>query len=479
MAQASTSNFRIYELVIDLTGKGLVDARLVFYKIPRYAMNQVGKITIDWGDEVTEDVDCTITDAELQQMAADETFTATLTKTHRLQMRHDLARIRICTSSGWLPLKELPKETESIVSALPTLTIGETTAAGELIAAKVFPPLVSSENGERTTLKTIAANLFVANPDLEVFDRAFFASSIETVDADLFSPIHKIASIRELFAKSAIKVIPLGFLENATEETLCSRAFAECTNLEKVENPFEPAPIPYVVDDFLLGAHHALFSWADATRRQIMGWTRPKATKEDAAFRFTWKANTTEQTVLRFYPIDLEIDGDFLIDWGDGVIERFEFETTDAISHAWKKLGLYNVTLYSPKEYAVRPFRFSRGVVAILDPLPNFHPKALRQKDDFVGWAANLRELESIAPHFFDNNPTIRNLEQCFAGCTNLKAVDDDIILSLKHLECADAMFAFCYKLERLPKSFANFPRQTGLDCFAESGADLSKGDAQ
>ncbi len=474
MAQASTPNFRIYELVIDLTGNGLVNVRLVFYKIPRYAMDQVGKITIDWGDEVTEDVDCTINDAELQQMAADETFTATLTKTHRIQMRHALARIRIRTSSGWLPLKELPKETENIVSALPTLTVGETTATGELIAAKVFPQLVSSESGERTTLKTIAGNLFVANPDLEVFDRAFFASSIETVDADLFSPFQKIASVREIFAKSNIKAIPFGLLKGATKETLCSRAFADCANLEKVENPFAEAPIPYVVDDFLLGANHTLFSWADTTRRQIMGWVRPKATKEDAAFRFTWKASGKAQTVLRFYPIDLEIDGDFLIDWGDGITERFEYETTDLISHAWKKAGLYTVTLHSPspQEYAVRPFRFSRGVVAILDPLPNFHPKALRQKDDFVGWAANLRELEAIAPRFFDNNPTIRNLEQCFAGCTNLKAVDDDIILSLKHLECADAMFAFCYKLERLPKSFANFPRQTGLDCFAESAAD-------
>ncbi len=474
MAQVSTPTLRIHDLVIDLTGSGDIDVRIVFYKIPRFAMDQVGKITIDWGDGVTEEIDCTISDDELHRMASDENFTATLTKTHHL-FTISAARIRIHTSSGWLPLKELPKETEIIATALPTLTVGETTATGELLSSRVLPKLVIAERGEKSPLKTVAPNLFVANPDLEYFDRAFYLSSIETIDADLFSPIHKIASIRELFAKSALKEIPAGLLKGVTKETLCSRAFAECSNLEKVENPFGQSPTPYVVDDFLLGANHAFFSWTDPTRRKIMGWVRPGATKSDATFRFTWKATAKPQRVLNFYAIDLELTGDFLIDWGDGVTERFEFEATDAISHTWKKAGLYTVTLFSPENYAVRPFQFARGLTRVLDPLPAFHPRALRQKNDFVGWAANLRELESIAPHFFDKNPEILNLEQCFAGCVNLTEVDDDILLALKHLHCADAMFAFCYKLKHLPKSFANFKRNTKLDCYAEQSQGEAK----
>ncbi len=478
MAELSTPTLRINELVIDFTGKGAVNAHLVFYKIPRLAMDQVGKITIDWGDGSTEDVDCTIDDVELQQMASEPSFTATLTKVHRFQT-HSLTRIRIHTSSGWLPLKELPEETEVIATALPTLTVGETTAIGELLPSKVFPQLVVAKDGENSPLKTIASNLFVANPDLEYFDRAFYASSIETIEADLFSPIHKIASIRELFAKSALKEIPAGLLKGVTQETLTSKAFSHCTHLEKVANPFGSAPIPYVIDDFLQGANHAFFSWVDSTRRKIMGWVRPNSTKEDAQFRFTWKATAKPQTVLHFYAIDLELDGDFLVDWGDGITERFDFEATAAISHAWKKAGLYTVTLFYPQDYAVRPFGFSRGVTAILDPLPAFHPRALRQKNDFVGWAANLRELESIAPHFFDKNPAISNLEQCFAGCVSLKDVDDDILLPLKRLTCADAMFAFCYKLEHLPKSFANFKRRTELDCYAENAPEAKNGEAK
>lgn len=478
MAELSTPTLRINELVIDLTGKGIVNARILFYKIPRYAMDRIGKITIDWGDGATEDVDCTISEDELQLMASDVSFTATLEKTHRLTMR-PAARIRIHTSSGWLPLKELPKETEIIATALPTLTRGQTTRTGELLAAKVLPPLVIAQDEERTPLKTIAPNLFVANPDLEFFDRAFYLSSIETVEADLFSPIHKIASIRELFAKSAIKAIPFGLLKGVTKDTLSTKAFADCENLKAVDNPFGEAPIPYVVNDFLRGANPAFFSWSDATRRKIMGWVRPKATKEDSQFRFTWKATGKPQDVLFFYPIDLELDGDFLVDWGDGTTERFVFEETNVISHTWKKAGLFTVTLFSPKDYAFRPFHFARGVTNILDALPAFHPRALRQKDDFVGWAANLRELESIAPHFFDKNATITNLEQCFAGCVSLKEVDDDILLTLKRLTCADAMFAFCYKLEHLPKSFANLKRRTELDCYAESTSAVAKGEAK
>ncbi len=478
MAELSTPTLRINELVIDLTGKGVINARILFYKIPRYAMDQVGKITIDWGDGVTEEVDCTITEAELQQMASDASFTATLEKKHPLQMRR-ATRIRIHTSSGWLPLKELPQETEIIATALPTLTLGETSRTGELLATKVLPELVSARNEERTALKIIAPNLFVANPDLEYFDRAFYLSSIETIDASLFAPIHKITSIRELFAKSAIRAIPFGLLRAVTKETLCSRAFADCPNLETLENPFGDSPIPYVIDNFLRGAHHALFSWTDATRRKIMGWVRPQATKEDPPFRFLWKATAKPQNVLSFYPIDLELDGDFLVDWGDGTTERFEFETTDAISHTWKKAGLYTVTLYSPKDYAVRAFRFSRGVVKILDPLPHFHPRTLREKGDFVGWAANLRELESIVPRFFDKNPSITNLEQCFAGCVSLRGIDDDIILALKELVCVDSMFAFCYELGHLPKSFASFKRNTELDCYAESAIEANEGSAK
>lgn len=470
MSSTSSSQSASMELVIDLSAKASSTATFTFFKVPRLAMDQIGDISIDWGDGVLEYIDCTISEAELQRMARDPEFTAVLSISHPL-ISKETTRIRIFTSSGWLPLRALPKQTVEIESALPTLTTGRTNENGILLASRILPQLVETDLKKRTLLQRIPKDLFAFNPKLEIFDKAFFSSSIREVDASLFSPIQKIRSVRKLFSESALTTVPQGLLKGASFDTICTEAFSQCKNLEHVENPFDSEAIPFVVDGLLAGADHTLFFWADETRRPQMGWIRPAACPQDPAFRIEWQANGKEQPVLAFYPIDLALDGDYIIDWGDGTTQTLDFNEQDLLTHRWKKPGLYTISLHSPAPYPVRPFHCFDGVTRILDPLPRMHPRELRNKNDFAGWAANFRRLTSVSAGLFKNNPEIRNLEQCFAGCLNLEAIDDDILTPLKALSCADSMFAFCYTLERLPQSYASFPRKTELDCFTESNS--------
>ena len=94
------------ELVIDLTATAEETASLTFYKIPRLAMDQVGDVCIDWGDGVLEYIDCTLSEVELQRMARDATFTPVLRVAHR-GLAEAVTRIRIRTTSGFLPLRAL------------------------------------------------------------------------------------------------------------------------------------------------------------------------------------------------------------------------------------------------------------------------------------------------------------------------------------------------------------------------------------
>ena len=129
------------ELVIDLTATNEKAACLTFYKIPRLAMDQVGDICIDWGDGVLEYIDCTLSEVELQRMARDASFTPLLRVSHH-PLTDAVTRIRIRTSSGFLPLRSLPEQTHAILSPLPTLTVGQTNEGGNLLAAKRLLPLI-------------------------------------------------------------------------------------------------------------------------------------------------------------------------------------------------------------------------------------------------------------------------------------------------------------------------------------------------
>lgn len=461
------------ELVIDLTATAEETASLTFYKIPRLAMDQVGDVCIDWGDGVLEYIDCTLSEVELQRMARDASFTPVLHVTHR-GLAEAVTRIRIRTTSGFLPLRALAHQTYAIVSPLPTLTVGQTDKNGILLPAKRLLPLIEPDESGKTTLTFVSGDLFVNNPNLTVLDRAFYASRIRAVDAHLFDAIRNPISIREIFARSDLEVIPEGLLSHVGPNTVCTRAFADCKALKEVSDPFAGTPVPFAVDEFLQGAPHTSFAWADPARRAQMGWIRPEAGPDDPAFRIVYKADGTDQSVLAFYETDLALPGDFWIDWGDGTSERIDFDGKPRITHRWENPGLYTVCVHWTAPYPIRPIRFFDSLVQILDPLPPMHVKALGERSDYCGWAAGFENLTDLPAGLFRNNPDITNLEQCFAGCVALTNVPDDIISNLPKLVCADAMFAFCYKLKRLPASYARLARRLDLDCFCEESKEES-----
>lgn len=274
------------ELVIDLTATAEETASLTFYKIPRLAMDQVGDVCIDWGDGVLEYIDCTLSEVELQRMARDATFTPVLRVAHR-GLAEAVTRIRIRTTSGFLPLRALAHQTYAIVSPLPTLTVGQMDKNGKLLPTKRLLPLIEPDESGKTALTFVAGDLFINNPNLAVLDRAFYASRIRTVDAHLFDAIENPVSIREIFARSDLEVLPGGLLSHVGPNTVCTRAFADCHALKEVSDPFAGAPVPFVVDAFL-----------QAPRTQLLrGQILPVALKWDG---FVLKPVPTTQPFASF-----------------------------------------------------------------------------------------------------------------------------------------------------------------------------------
>ena len=216
------------------------------------------------------------------------------------------------------------------------------------------------------------------------------------------------------------------------------------------------------------GAASRLFAWCDKGRRQEAGWIRPHANLADPCFEFDWHAAPlSSEPIVLFYPIDLELEGDLFVEWGDGAVERIDWNSTDALSHTYAQPGVYRVKLHYTAGEEVRPFRLGRAVTAIHNALPAFHPRTVETLGDFCGWAADRRELRSIPEDLFANNPTIVNLEQAFAGCVQLTDVADGIVSMLPDLKCTDGMFAFCKSLKALPASYLASPRLPRYDCFA------------
>ena len=293
--------------------------------------------------------------------------------------------------------------------------------------------------------------------------------SLKTVPMSLFSPCKSIKSLARTFARSKLTSIPYGLLRHALTLSLCEETFAHCPFLRDVDNPFgDKKNLPVCLEGFMLGAAPRLFAWCDKGRRQEAGWIRPHANLADPSFDFDWHASPlSSEPIVLFYPIDLELEGDLFVEWGDGSAELIDWNSTDALSHNYPQPGIYRVKLHHTAGEEVRPFRLGRSVTAVHNALPAFHPRTVETLGDFCGWAADRRELRSIPEDLFANNPSIVNLEQAFAGCVRLTDVADGIVSMLPDLKSTDGMFAFCKSLKALPASYVASPHSPRYDCFA------------
>lgn len=446
------------------------EVSIVFYAVPQLAADQVGEIRIDWGDGRVNAVDCTISDGALTEMVNSPD------KEALVESRHSYAAtgkrtVKISSASGFLPLKSLPTQTVSIDSSLPVLTQGETDDKNQLIASDTLGRLVADnpESGQ-CTLSSICPELLANNPQLAFFDDAFAHSAISIVPPRLFAGCRKLSSLVRTFADSAVTQIPAGFLANADQSTICEETFAHCHALESIESPFKAGVLPVCMENFLLEAPSTFFSWCDPDRREEMGWVRPEAQSTDPSFDFEWMptmVGVAEQLAV-FYLIDLELKGDLLVDWGDGNIERIDWNKVDALEHAYAAVKPYRVCIHTTPREAVRPFQLGAHVRRIFTPLPVLHPRSVGLRGDFCGWAANRRELVELPPSMFINNPHITNLEQAFAGCVKLENVPDNVLEGLKNV-AVDGMFAFCKSMLGLPASYRSMPRDKTLDYFSIS----------
>lgn len=450
---------------------------LTFYRIPPVALELLGEIHINWGDGTSTSPTLTLSIADMERMAAESDFDAVSAVTHCYE-KSGPHTITLVAKNGFAPLKALPCQTRELISPLPTLTRG-VTASGELVPSQRLPRLVPPpENGGKAALRQLCPDLFRYNTALTRFDDAFSESSVRELPEGLFTPVKKLVSLNRTFQKSALTAVPGKLFVSASADTLCEETFADCADLARVENPFSEGVLPAYSPGFLKGAAPQHFGWAPFVRRAAMGYRRAKATLEDASFDFVWRARREErpEKILTFYPIDLALEGDILIDWGDGSdAERFDWNAVTAVTHVWKDIAPHTVRVHYTDDGPVRPFRIHDGVQQILTPLPHFHPRNIADAGDFYGWAANARQLTAIPPGFFSRNPDITNLEQAFAGCVSLTRVPDDILDGLGKLSNCDSLFAFCKSLARLPESYAGHERNTALDYFAPAAGATGK----
>lgn len=440
-----------------------------FFAVPQFAAEHIGDIRIDWGDGDISVADVAMSSDSVAGMVSGEDILATSSCTHRYA-EDGKRTVTVTTPSGFMPLKRLPYQTVSVSTALPTLTMGETDPEGRPEPSDTLPPLFAPdpETGS-APLNFLCSDFLANNPNLAFFDEAFMGVSLKTVPVSLFSPCKSIKSLARTFARSKLTSIPYGLLRHALTLSLCEETFAHCPFLRDVDNPFgDKKNLPVCLEGFMLGAAPRLFAWCDKGRRQEAGWIRPHANLADPSFDFDWHASPlSSEPIVLFYPIDLELEGDLFVEWGDGSAELIDWNSTDALSHNYPRPGIYHVKLHHTAGEEVRPFRLGRSVTAVRNALPAFHPRTVETLGDFCGWAADRRELRSIPEDLFANNPSIVNLEQAFAGCVRLTDVADGIVSMLPDLKSTDGMFAFCKSLKALPTSYVASPHSPRYDCFA------------
>lgn len=440
-----------------------------FFAVPQFAAEHIGDIRIDWGDGNVTVADVAMSSDSVAEIVSGEDIMPTSSCSHRYA-EDGKRTVTVSTPSGFLPLKKLPYQTVSVSTALPTLTMGESDPEGRPEPSDTLPPLFAmNPKTGRSPLNFICPDFLANNPNLAFFDEAFMGVSLKSVPVSLFSPCKSIKSLARTFAHSKLTAIPYGLLRHALTLSLCEETFAHCSSLRDVDNPFgDKKNLPVCLEGFMQGAASRLFAWCDKGRRQEAGWIRPHANLADPCFEFDWHAAPlSSEPIVLFYPIDLELEGDLFVEWGDGAVERIDWNSTDALSHTYAQPGVYRVKLHYTAGEEVRPFRLGRAVTAIHNALPAFHPRTVETLGDFCGWAADRRELRSIPEDLFANNPTIVNLEQAFAGCVQLTDVADGIVSMLPDLKCTDGMFAFCKSLKALPASYLASPRLPRYDCFA------------
>lgn len=440
-----------------------------FFAVPQFAAEHIGDIRIDWGDGNVTVADVAMSSDSVAEIVSGEDIMPTSSCSHRYA-EDGKRTVTVSTPSGFLPLKKLPYQTVSVSTALPTLTMGESDPEGRPEPSDTLPPLFAmNPKTGRSPLNFICPDFLANNPNLAFFDEAFMGVSLKSVPVSLFSPCKSLKSLARTFAHSQLTAIPYGLLRHALTLSLCEETFAHCSSLRDVDNPFgDKKNLPVCLEGFMQGAAPRLFAWCDKGRRQEAGWIRPHANLADPCFEFDWHAAPlSSEPIVLFYPIDLELEGDLFVEWGDGAVERIDWNSTDALSHTYAQPGIYRVKLHYTAGEEVRPFRLGRAVTAIHNALPAFHPRTVETLGDFCGWAADRRELRSIPEDLFANNPTIVNLEQAFAGCVQLTDVADGIVSMLPDLKCTDGMFAFCKSLKTLPASYLASPRLPRYDCFA------------
>lgn len=440
-----------------------------FFAVPQFAAEHIGDIRIDWGDGNVTVADVAMSSDSVAEIVSGEDIMPTSSCSHRYA-EDGKRTVTVSTPSGFLPLKKLPYQTVSVSTALPTLTMGESDPEGRPEPSDALPPLFAmNPKTGRSPLNFICPDFLANNPNLAFFDEAFMGVSLKSVPVSLFSPCKSLKSLARTFAHSQLTAIPYGLLRHALTLSLCEETFAHCSSLRDVDNPFgDKKNLPVCLEGFMQGAAPRLFAWCDKGRRQEAGWIRPHANLADPCFEFDWHAAPlSSEPIVLFYPIDLELEGDLFVEWGDGAVERIDWNSTDALSHTYAQPGVYRVKLHYTAGEEVRPFRLGRAVTAIHNALPAFHPRTVETLGDFCGWAADRRELRSIPEDLFANNPTIVNLEQAFAGCVQLTDVADGIVSMLPDLKCTDGMFAFCKSLKVLPASYLASPRLPRYDCFA------------
>lgn len=440
-----------------------------FFAVPQFAAEHIGDIRIDWGDGNVTVADVAMSSDSVAEIVSGEDIMPTSSCSHRYA-EDGKRTVTVSTPSGFLPLKKLPYQTVSVSTALPTLTMGESDPEGRPEPSDTLPPLFAmNPKTGRSPLNFICPDFLANNPNLAFFDEAFMGVSLKSVPVSLFSPCKSLKSLARTFAHSQLTAIPYGLLRHALTLSLCEETFAHCSSLRDVDNPFgDKKNLPVCLEGFMQGAAPRLFAWCDKGRRQEAGWIRPHANLADPCFEFDWHAAPlSSEPIVLFYPIDLELEGDLFVEWGDGAVERIDWNSTNALSHTYAQPGVYRVKLHYTAGEEVRPFRLGRAVTAIHNALPAFHPRTVETLGDFCGWAADRRELRSIPEDLFANNPTIVNLEQAFAGCVQLTDVADGIVSMLPDLKCTDGMFAFCKSLKALPASYLASPRLPRYDCFA------------
>lgn len=193
-------------------------------------------------------------------------------------------------------------------------------------------------------------------------------------------------------------------------------------------------------DIYFDGHYHKQMYLCDENGELSLVWE-----KLEDVVGFQFSALVTTSTLY------LTIAGDFVVDWGDGTIQRYSKESLSRIYHEYSlQVGSYTVTISG--NVTDLSFSANREITKIINALP----ATLSNKEDFTEFFWQCEKLREIPSDLFSNCVGAKSFKKCFSESV-IEEVPEGLFDACVNAEDFSSCFSECYNFNAVPSTlFAN-----------------------